>query len=46
MECAPDALRARNPGYQSAEAPLLYARALEEGNRIAAALEQYEALCG
>ncbi len=39
-----DALRARFPEYQSAEAHLLYARALEEAGRTDEALAEYEAV--
>lgn len=39
-----DDLRARWPDYQSAEAHLLYARALEESGRQADALAEYQAL--
>jgi hypothetical protein len=39
-----DALRARFPDYQSAEAHLLYARALEESGRSDEALAEYEAV--
>ncbi len=41
-----DRLRAANPGYQSAGAHLLYARALEGLGRDADALTEYEALIG
>ncbi len=41
-----DRLRAANPDYQSAEAHLLYARALEEGGHLPAAAAQYEAVVG
>lgn len=39
-----DDLRERWPQYQSADAHLLYARALEDNERIHEALEEYEAL--
>ena len=41
-----DRLRAANPDYRSADAHLLYARALERAGRDAAALDEYEALVG
>jgi hypothetical protein len=41
-----DALRARWRDYQSAEAHMLYARALEEVGRPDAALDEYRALAG
>jgi hypothetical protein len=41
-----DALRARFPDYQSADAHLLYARALEASGHDDAALEEYHALSG
>jgi hypothetical protein len=40
------ALRAANPGFESAEAHLLYARSLEAEGRTAEALREYEAVCG
>ncbi|SHG27065.1 hypothetical protein SAMN04487965_3662 [Microbulbifer donghaiensis] len=39
-----DQLKERNPDYRNAEAHLLYARALEGMNQVAAALHEYEAL--
>jgi hypothetical protein len=39
-----DALRARWPGFQSADGHLLYARGLEESGREAEALDEYRAL--
>jgi hypothetical protein len=39
-----DDLRERCPNYQSADAHLLYARALEDSGRAQEALEEYEAL--
>jgi hypothetical protein len=39
-----DDLRERCPNYQSADAHLLYARALEDSGRTQEALEEYEAL--
>jgi hypothetical protein len=39
-----DDLRARWPDYQSAEAHLLYARALEESGRVDDALSEYQAV--
>ena len=41
-----DALRAANPDFQSPDAHLLYARALEEQGKTEAALHEYEALAG
>jgi hypothetical protein len=41
-----DRLRAENPGFQSAEGHLLYARALEGQGEFAAAREEYEAVRG
>jgi hypothetical protein len=39
-----DALRAANPDFQSPEAHLIYARSLEEQNKIEGALHEYAAL--
>ena len=39
-----DRLKDQNPDYRNAEAHLLYARALEGLNQVAAALHEYEAL--
>ena len=41
-----DQLKAANPGYQSPDAHLIYARALEALGRDAEAREEYEALAG
>ena len=41
-----DALKEHNPDYSSAEGHLLYAKALEAGDDLDAALQEYEALAG